>query len=159
MPTPRRAAAFATLAVLLSVTACHAPGLATDDHAMIRARAALWADSARSRDFATLADLYTEDGALLPPNGEAVRGRAAIRAFFDGFPRFTNLSVREIEADGCGDVAWVWGTYTMQVVVPGADGPVRERGKYLEVWRRGDDGVWRIARDMFSSDQPAAGGS
>jgi hypothetical protein len=39
---------------------------------------------------------------------------------------------------------------------PGGKGPaVEDNGKYLVVLLRGDDGKWRVARDMDNSDRPA----
>jgi ketosteroid isomerase-like protein len=35
--------------------------------------------------------------------------------------------------------------------------PLRDRGKYVTVWRKQADGSWRVVRDVFNSDLPVPG--
>ena len=48
-----------------------------------------------------------------------------------------------------------FGKYTMAVLPPGAPGPVKDSGKYLDVRRKGSDGQWLFHVDMFNSDLPS----
>jgi hypothetical protein len=45
----------------------------------------------------------------------------------------------------------------MELNPPGAANPIRDRGKYIEIRRRQEDGSWLISRDIFNSNQPPAG--
>jgi uncharacterized protein (TIGR02246 family) len=99
---------------------------------------------------------YTEDAVLMPPYRPSLIGRAAIaelyRAVFKDYKCALETHVEEIEV--AGDWAWLRGTMTSSVT-PKAGGETHvSKGKYLVVARKGADGVWRFARDMYSSDQP-----
>jgi uncharacterized protein (TIGR02246 family) len=112
--------------------------------------------AALATDFATWAALFLEDAVVNPPNEPAVKGRAAIRAWLEKFPPITEFNLNNVKVEGCEDLAYVLGTYTMTIAPPGAGGPVKDSGKFVTVLRRQEDGRWLVAVDMFSSDLPAA---
>ena len=60
-----------------------------------------------------------------------------------------------VEIVGKGDLAFARGTYSFTIVPEGAT-PITDRGNYVEIWRKGADGVWRISRDIFNSELPIA---
>ena len=90
----------------------------------------------------------------MPPNHGAVEGRAAIAAFFARFPPMESLRFGPVEAHGAGDVAYGYGNYSLAMLPPGAESAVTDHGKYIEVWRRQEDGSWKLSRDIFNSDVP-----
>lgn len=138
-------------------TASPAPAALPDaDQAAIRQSVTPFVKAVSDRDFAAFAAWYAEDAILLPPEGPLVQGRAAIQAWAAAFPPFTDFTLQQVEVDGRADLAYVRGTYAMTIAVPGAPAPVQDRGKYIEIWRKQADGTWKIARDMFNSDLPAA---
>jgi ketosteroid isomerase-like protein len=96
---------------------------------------------------------YAPDATVLPPNAEAVHGRTAISAFLAAFPTITMFSAELVSVEGDGDLAYVYGTYHLEMDTP--DGPEADDGKYIEVWKRQADGSWQIAYDIFNSDLPA----
>lgn len=106
-------------------------------------------------DFDAFAALYTEDAVLLPPNAPAVRGRAAIRDFWASVPTITAFDIDVEEIVGRGDLAYVQGTYVLELTPPGAAEPIRDEGKFIEIRRRQPDGSWPLARDIYNSDLPA----
>jgi uncharacterized protein (TIGR02246 family) len=112
--------------------------------------------AAVAQDFATWAALFLDDGVVYPPNEPAVKGRAAIRAWLEKFPPITEFKLNNVKVEGCAELAYVLGTYTMTITPPGAPGPVNDSGKFVSVVRRQADGRWLLAVDMFSSDLPAA---
>lgn len=132
------------------------PASLTDaDQATIRQASAAAEKAVLARDFAAWSATYTDDGVVLPPNGEAVQGRPALEVWAATFPPITEFSLQQTEIDGRGDLAYARGVYTMTLAVPGAPAPVPDRGKYIEIWRKQADGSWKIARDIFNSDLPA----
>ena len=152
--------ALAVCLPVINLAACVAPpappqGLTEADRAALRQADAQWETSANANDFAAVGALYADEAMLLPPNAEAVRGRAAIQAYFEGFPPFSDLKLQPQEIEGCADVAYTVGTYSMMITLPGAATAMPDRGKYIEIWRKGADGSWKIERDIFNSDLAA----
>jgi uncharacterized protein (TIGR02246 family) len=110
-------------------------------------------DAVAARDANAVAALYTEDALVLPPNTPAIQGREGARNFFSGAINSgvskVNLVTHEVEGDG--QTAIERGAYEMMV-----DGDVVvDKGKYLVHWRN-VDGEWKLNKDMFNSDLPAA---
>ncbi len=113
-----------------------------------------FAQLALAKNWATLSGLYTEDAAMMPPNGATLKGRSAIQAWMTAYPPITAFTLAAQEIDGVGTFAYVRGTYAITVTPPGAPGPVEDHGKYLEVLHKGTDGNWHISNDIFNSDVP-----
>jgi uncharacterized protein (TIGR02246 family) len=103
-----------------------------------------------------IANLYTENAILMPPNLGAVEGRAAILAFFQNYPAIPDFTGNPIEVDGTGDIAYVRGNYSYSIPAAGNLPAVNDHGKFLEVRRRQSDGRWLVSHDMFNSDVPVA---
>lgn len=103
-------------------------------------------------DWPTVVAAYTEDAVLFPPNAPMVKGRAAIRKFFEGSPKFTEFRQTVAEIEGRGDVAYPWGTFQTAMVLPSAKAPVKDQGKVLSVWRKQSDGSWLANRVAWNSD-------
>jgi ketosteroid isomerase-like protein len=150
------ALAVCLLSVPLPAIAQAANGLSPADMRTINETTQAFAKATLAKDWATVASGYLDDAVVNPPNEPAVKGRAAIRAWFEKFPPLTDLKFNAVTVDGRGDLAYVVGTYTMTLMPPGAPGPIKDSGKYVEIRRRQPDGRWLLAVDMFSSDLSAA---
>ena len=106
-----------------------------------------------NNDAAGVADHYTDDAALLPPEAARVDGREGIQGYWqaliDSGVRDVALTTREV--DDFGDVANEVGRIT--ATAPGKDGGrVPLAGKYVAVWKRRDDGTWQVHRDIWNFD-------
>ena len=117
------------------------------------AYAAAW----RAADVEQIAELYTENAFVLYPNQPAISGRSAIVDYFKGF--FAEFPKNEFELVSseiviAGSWAFDRGTYRWKGT-PRSGAVVEDNGKYLVVLLRGDDGKWRVARDMDNSDRQA----
>lgn len=116
----------------------------------IRANIDRWLQLVRNKDAAAIAQLYTEDGALMAPNAAKAEGRAAVQqawAAFMAAPGFDlTFAPDSIVVSSSGDMALDRGTYRAGEDV----------GKYVVVWRK-VGGEWKAAADIFNSDKPAAG--
>lgn len=146
----------AVLLLCLSIVAL-APASTSAQSADVRAAidaanakfGAAWA----KKDAAALTALYTANATLLPPNMPRVTGAEAILAFWKAglaaVPPAAKLTSTEVEAHG--DTAHEVGTYQMFA----SDGAVVETGKYIVVWKR-EGGQWKLHRDMWNADVPAA---
>ena len=133
---------------------CQQPtGLSEADRTAIRQVGETDMKMMNAKDWMGDLALYTEDAIELPPNQAAVQGKAAIQAWDEALPPFSNFQEQSLETGGQGDLAYDRGTYSMTVTPPGA-APIEDRGKYLTIWRKQADGSWKGARVMFNSDLP-----
>jgi ketosteroid isomerase-like protein len=128
--------------------------LSSADHAAIRTISDRFSTLLIARDFAALAELYTDDAVIMPPHHPAVRGRAAFESWIKSFPRVSRFVLHTEEIDGRADIAYVRGSYAMTLHPDGAPGAVEDVGKYLEIRKRQSDGPWLLAADIFNSDNP-----
>ena len=108
-------------------------------------------DAIRTGDVVAAANLYADDGMILPPNVAPVTGRGAIAAFFktmtdNGF----SLKLTPTDSWLDGKLAVRTGTY----IVLDKAGKEVEHGKWLEAWRLNEAGRWQLVRDMWNSSDP-----
>jgi len=94
---------------------------------------------------------FSEDGVMLPAAGEVVRGHAAIRELmapaFES-PDYTMAWAPTFaEVSGGGDLAYTFGTYETTATNSEGDRTVTH-GRYVTVWRKQTDGVWKVALDV-----------
>ena len=119
------------------------------DEQTIRDTAERWVELIRSKDAAAIAQLYTEDGALMPPNMPIATGRPAIEQVWASMvqaPGFDlTFAPEQILVAASGDMALDRGTYRLG----------EDTGKYVVVWRK-VGGEWKAAADIFNSDKPGA---
>jgi len=129
------------------------------DEQAIRGQVYTWLKLVKAKDAAAIAALYTEDGAVMPPNGPIGKGHTAIQqtwASLLAIPGFDLSFVPEqIIVSSSGDMALDRGTYKLAVAPKGT--PQTDAGKYVVVWRK-VGGEWKAAADIFNSDLPASGG-
>ena len=129
------------------------------DEQAIRGHVAHWHELIKAKDAAGIAGLYTEDGAVMPPNAPIGKGRAAIQqtwASLMEMPGFgLNIVPEQIIVSSSGDMALDRGAYRLTFAGDGAT--QTDTGKYVVVWRK-IDGEWKAAADIFNSDLPASGG-
>lgn len=129
------------------------------DEQAIRAQVDRWHQLMKDKDAAGIAALYTEDGAVMPPNAPIAKGAAAIQPVWASLLQIPGFELKivpeQITVAGAGDMALDRGTYELTVAPDGA--AKTDTGKYVVVWRKvGDE--WKAAADIFNSDLPANAG-
>jgi ketosteroid isomerase-like protein len=100
-------------------------------------------------DAASLADLYTEDGMVLPSGSEIIRGKENIQKFWQ---RIMDLGARQakletLEVERLLDTANELGRYTFK----SESGKVVDQGKCMVIWKH-ENGEWKLHRYMFTSN-------
>jgi ketosteroid isomerase-like protein len=150
--------AFAALGVIAVAAGCAKtppPQDVAADKAKLQTDALSWFDHFAAADSEGLANLYSEDALVMPPNAPAVNGRPAIKTFYGGMVSQTKaagLSVKQGQVTGSdvsGDMGWISGTYTVQ----DSTGATMDSGSYMSVHHR-INGSWLYIRDIWNSDHP-----
>jgi len=109
-----------------------------------------------SLDAERVSRVYAEDALMLPSSGDVKRGRAVIRDHYArGFAmdrdrgHTRQITFELVARDTAGNLRNDVGYYT--IVTREASGhEERYRGKFLKIWRRDSDGVWRIRMESYS---------
>lgn len=107
-------------------------------------------DAFKRGDAAGLASLYDPEAVQMRRGGLLIRGRAAVGAAFGDLLRrirFINGSITSSQRWKVDDLVYDLGHYTFVFQPVGRDTLVEKSG-YLNVWKQGADGTWRIYRDM-----------
>src|SRR5688572_8472101 len=105
----------------------------------------------RAGDPAAVAALYAEDAFYLSPGGEIDRGDVGrhfefLSSFEPGAGPIIEFEI--VDREVSGGLAYDIGYFTFRR----ADAPMDSagRGKFIVIWKRGEDGVWRIHADGYS---------
>ncbi|MBP7000766.1 SgcJ/EcaC family oxidoreductase [Amaricoccus sp.] len=143
--------------ILLAGALLVAPGIAVADAASDMAAAQrLWEQAFATGDGAKAAEMaFTEDARLLPNGEPIVEGREAIAAYWQGGfdAGVRDLKLGLIAVDRPSEDTMIE-TGAWSVTVPGEGGAMMEvGGKALVVWKKEADGVWRMAQDMWNTNE------
>jgi ketosteroid isomerase-like protein len=106
-------------------------------------------------DAAGCTAMYAEDAMMLPPNQPMVRGKQAIKEFNQGMLDQIGgtISNRIIESGLEGDLAYQVGTYVI------TDTKTPDQGKFVNIFRRQQDGSWKLQVAIFNNDKPLSTGT
>lgn len=129
--------------------------LAAGELAQIDLERTAFIDAVRRGDPRAIADLYADDARLVAPDGDPIRGRGDVAAFWQAGVDSGIVAV-VLEPDDVEllpTVAWEVGRYALELRAD--DGaPLTDRGHYLLVYGL-DAGRWRRTAEMFRPDAPA----
>lgn len=95
---------------------------------------------------------YTYDTVYMAPNSDAITGMEAIREYVMAYPDI-KVEFPPEEIFGTANHANIRGTY----VINDPEGNFLDKGKYLSVWQKSQEGQWNITHDIFNSDLPVPG--
>lgn len=142
---------IAFVAALLTACQSAPAGLKPEYRNAIEASSNNWVETYNRNDWEGLADLFTSDAIMMPPNASAVRGRTAIAEWEQANEAGFRIAFDLEAIEGNADTAYVRGRSC--VFIPdGAGGYGVDIGKFLEVRKRQTDGTWLIKTDIFNSD-------
>lgn len=113
-------------------------------------------EAALQGDAAAAAALCTENTYLLPPNSEMIQGKQATEEFWSAAwsqIKVTDFDMIIVELYGSGDIVYEIGTYNLTIQPEGQE-PIKEKGKYLSIWKKMPDGSWKRHIDIWNTSMP-----
>ncbi len=125
------------------------------EHENMRFREAVCAGRAEA-----LAELYAPDAVLLPPNRDIIMGREDISLYWQGVIQqgVEDAVLMTIDVHSCDDTLYEIGRYDLRIQAPGKEA-AGDRGKYVVIWKRMDDGSLKIQTDIWNSNMPRQPGA
>jgi len=147
--------------VCLTAIACSGakPGeeFGMKDQAAIRQRSEAFVKAFNDKAIDQILTIYAENSVFMPPNQPVIRGKDALKTFYDDLFKSgaSNLKLDIAEVSGHGPLAYASGSYEMDLK-PASGQPTHDRGKFLFVLRRMAD-TWRYEYTVWNSDLPQAG--
>jgi ketosteroid isomerase-like protein len=156
-----RKSVLVLLGVVCLASACSGakPGeeFGMKDQAAIRERTGAFTKAFNAKDVGEVLAVYTENSTFMPPNEPVLRGRDALKTYYDDLIKSgaTNLKMDVGEVSGHGPLAYQSGTYELDRK-PGGRLTDHDRGKYLFIARKLNN-TWRYEYMVWNSDLPPPG--
>ena len=139
-------------ASIIVLASCAPTSQGSSESPEIAAGAKAWIDALNAGDVDAVVGMYTQDARVLAPNAVLGLGPEAVRRVFGGMiDAGLGGTTSTLEIRASGDIGYHVGTYVLKT----SDGTEVDRGKFIETWKRTDDG-WQISNDIFNSDLPVA---
>lgn len=116
----------------------------------------------KAKDANRLSASYADDATVMLPNQQAVKGRQAISQFTAEMLKDPNFSIDfsndQTRVASSGDLAYTRGTYTVSYTDPRTKQKTTERGSYVTVLTKQEDGTWKVLEDIVSPGEQSAAG-
>jgi ketosteroid isomerase-like protein len=150
------------LIVAASLTACETartrrPSTAADEAAITEFNKR-YLKAINDGDSATLASLTTPEHIMIAPGRPPIVGKEANDAANARVAQTTKIEETwsPQETFVSGDLAFQRGTFTVAATPKAGGNTTRVGGTFMRIYKRQANGEWRMVRDMFNTDQPAA---
>jgi ketosteroid isomerase-like protein len=109
-------------------------------------------------DLSAVLAQWCDDGVLMPPHHPSVHGRSEIARYFERLFRQNRLkfSFSSSRVEVAGDIALERVEYSASSWSRDGGPEVQDVGKGLHVYRRQANGTWKLAMDIWNSDNPVS---
>src|SRR5438309_181660 len=118
---------------------------------------AKWSAAAGAKDVDKTVSYYAESAVVMPPSASAATTRETIRSAWKEMLTTPGAAISwkatKVEVAKSGDLAYVSGTYE-ETMTDASGKPVKDRGKYVEIFKKQADGTWKVVADIWNSDLP-----
>jgi ketosteroid isomerase-like protein len=111
-----------------------------------------WLRDFRQKDVDAAVAMYADDAAFLPPDGQAIVGRVAIRDLYRTVAATYNseLTLRSRRIESSGDLAYDSGDFSETLTTISNGTAQKFAGQYLMEFRRDPLGNWRIVEHVWT---------
>ena len=145
---------FLPILCILFVLACQpqetTTSLSQEDVTAVMEASAEYGTSIVESNYQKMRALMSSEIMLMPTQAPAASGIDAAVGFMEGGPGLEG-TITPDEVEGSGKLAYVRGTYKLMFIVNDTL-QIPDNGKYLELWKKQDDGSWKLAVDIWNSD-------
>ena len=107
-------------------------------------------------DWETMIASHSPEVVLMPPNLADIVGHEAVLDYVKTFPPMEEFDLTFEEVDGCGDLAYVRGRYSIAMQPPESAELVRDTGRWIWILRKNPEGDWIVTLDISNSNLPIA---
>ena len=147
-----RTNALTVAAVIVALSGCTPAVDVEQERAALARTDSEWAAAAADPD--KFASFYAPGASFYAAGMPVVKGQPAIREVLkqlSAMPGFDlKVTTSNTEVGAAGDVGYTTGMYTL------ATAAGVEKGKSVTVWRKQNDGSWRVVEDIFNADAAPA---
>lgn len=132
----------------------HTSDFGTADAERVREKEAA---AVNSGDIEGFMAIFTDDAVIMPPNLAPICGKDNIRRFNRQFfeELTTQITIKSEEVVVCGEWAFDRGTFEVTFTPKSGGEPVQDSGKYIYILKQQPDGTWKMARDIWNSNNPS----
>src|SRR5215467_10398695 len=113
-----------------------------------------------AKDLDKTVAFFDEKGAMLPSNAPIADGKEAISKLLTSYFALPDLKVSwhvdRASVARSGDLGYTSGAYETTFYDP-AGKTVSDKGKYVTVWKKQEDGSWKVLLDIANTDLPPTG--
>lgn len=114
------------------------------------------AEAMLADDVETMLGMYAEDAISLPNYGPRMQGKEAFREHHAQMAA-AGMKIDSFTSDPadvweCGSQVIEIGSFTISLSMPGMPGPMEDKGKYMTVYVREDDGSLKIKAETWNTD-------
>jgi uncharacterized protein (TIGR02246 family) len=150
--------AVAALATGCSTAPAPSPDTRAADVQAVKDVEAAWMKVTATKNADQWVSYFAEDGSGLYPGAGILVGKPALKAAMAPYfadPNFSlNFQATRAMASKGGDMVYTQGTYTLTMTNPKTKKPMTDKGKYLTIYAKQDDGTWKAVADTFNYDSP-----
>ena len=119
----------------------------------VKARLLAWPSAAEAGDIERYLTFVTDDVVMVPPNQPLLRGKEDLRSFLRTAIAAATFKIaidppEEVVVNG----DWAYLRYHLVITITPKSGGASTASdrRYLDIWRRGADGVWRCHRHLWN---------
>lgn len=128
-----------------------------DEAALIKADSG-WSAATGAKNVAGFNSFLIDDVVGMVPNAPVQNGKDAFTGMMKNFFAipgfFVKWNVTKATIANSGDLGYTYGAYHLELN-DSTGKKINDTGKYTTIWKKQNDGSWKVAVDIFNSDLPA----
>lgn len=143
--------------LIIAITGCTKKTDVKSEAEALRKADLEWSNTAGAKDADGFVAAMAENGSILPSNTTIHTGRKAIRQWFSDISAIPGFAVSwkptRAEVSESGELGYTVGTYEFQIKDKTGN-TIKDVGKYMRIWKKDQDGTWKIAFAIANTDLP-----